>query len=943
MFESSTELRALPQTTWWHRLNSNFQGDLLYFLSYPLLPVILLIVLGLVSGSLGEGVGTRYLIFHADPVKELIVGFFLGVLATECLLIGFLLRLKHRQTTSFHTLPNFYLYSFNILFGLAIIGVGLFLLNQLAILITGVPPFQIDAISSPDPDINRLPLMFGLGVGYCLQALTISLAPFFGKFLADAFLNMLGYLLKVLRSPVGSVCCGGLLLAAAGTTCLTLMQGQYAYLGWILAGLIMVLLAFPGTRQELGETRDFSKILLFFGTLAFVGLTWLSSHFSYRMAVPGSFLLLTLLTAALYGAFPIAFQEHVSRIEKRILREVTDGKVFEDEESDRNYLSYYIAAALVVPLFGIIFVAFSLTPAWTSPVPTFCYFMYIVVSGYGLLRFVSRRTIPIAMAVLGMLLALGGVPAYKQRFDQSESLGYFYKSGRMLDIAESLEADHKNQQIVDQLIRSHHPDRARLIRDLDNQQLIVPLRDMRPNHPMLGLADFQDSDEETRFRRLLAVQDVQFNPPNSGKKRPLVLICMSGGGLRAAAWTFAMLHQLEVEFAAQGIDFPAHVRIISGASGGMLGAAAYVSSLPPPNQRAEWRERDEELINQYQQLTADCLTPLVNQMVFGDLPALFSPWPQHYDRGKALERSWIDNGLKSLNKTFGELRQGEIEGWRPSLIFSPMMIEDGRRLLISNLDLRYVASNDGSLIQPDNLSDPNRPPNGFENYSKEAMELFRMFPSAKRDFTLASAVRMSATFPFFTPAVSLPTRPRRRVVDAGYYDNYGVSIASAWLFSNKNKAWLDNNVSKIVIIQIRAWPSEESRTLKRLELTGSSPLSRSIEELMSVPEAMDGARVSSASFRNDGQLELMSAIYSARRETKESHRELMKNAPGPIMEVPASIQSEFTVVNFEPRSGGVLSWYLSADEIAEIKAEARNPDNLERIRKLIDWWGKEPK
>ena len=50
------------------------------------------------------------------------------------------------------------------------------------------------------------------------------------------------------------------------------------------------------------------------------------------------------------------------------------------------------------------------------------------------------------------------------------------------------------------------------------------------------------------------------------------------------------------------------------------------------------------------------------------------------------------------DKTFQDLHAGEKAGWRPALAFTPMMIEDGRRLIISNLDLRYALSNDGMSL-----------------------------------------------------------------------------------------------------------------------------------------------------------------------------------------------------------------------------------------------------
>ena len=64
--------------------------------------------------------------------------------------------------------------------------------------------------------------------------------------------------------------------------------------------------------------------------------------------------------------------------------------------------------------------------------------------------------------------------------------------------------------------------------------------------------------------------------------------------------------------------------------------------------------------------------------------------------------------------------------------------------------------------------------------SRGGVEFFRLLPHAS-GFRLATAARMSATFPYVLPAVELPTDPPLRVVDAGYFDGFGVSLAMAWL------------------------------------------------------------------------------------------------------------------------------------------------------------------
>ena len=40
----------------------------------------------------------------------------------------------------------------------------------------------------------------------------------------------------------------------------------------------------------------------------------------------------------------------------------------------------------------------------------------------------------------------------------------------------------------------------------------------------------------------------------------------------------------------------------------------------------------------------------------------------------------------------------EALGWLPSLVYTPMMIEDGRRLIVSNLNLQFISRNVGGLL-----------------------------------------------------------------------------------------------------------------------------------------------------------------------------------------------------------------------------------------------------
>jgi predicted acylesterase/phospholipase RssA len=438
------------------------------------------------------------------------------------------------------------------------------------------------------------------------------------------------------------------------------------------------------------------------------------------------------------------------------------------------------------------------------------------------------------------------------------------------------------------------------------------------------------------------LRDCAFAPAvRAGEPAPLVVVAVSGGGLRSAAWTFTVLRAMEEKFLDEPdpnkrVDFPAHVRIITGASGGMLGAAYYVLTLPARRDvtSADYcKTRKQQLKELSELLTTDDLTPLVKQHVYEDLPNLFSPWPARFDRGKELERAWSRNlrttgsGARGvLDATFDEIRDDERTGVRPSLVFTPMMVEDGRRLIVSNLDMRHAITNEGNLLvaaEPTSIHDA-------ECYSREALELFRLFPDSARRFRLSSAVRMSASFPFISPAVSLPTRPRRRVVDAGYYDNYGVSLAAAWLFSTNHRVWIDKVASKVLLVQIRDGVDHPQRRLERLDAESSSGVSRSTEELSSPLEGLYNARVGSSSFRNDAGLELLSQFNSS------------QNNPLGTGQRAGQQYQWFQVVNFELPEPAALSWYLSAGEQKRIReAIESGPLKLEfgnRMDAVKLWW-----
>lgn len=402
--------------------------------------------------------------------------------------------------------------------------------------------------------------------------------------------------------------------------------------------------------------------------------------------------------------------------------------------------------------------------------------------------------------------------------------------------------------------------------------------------------------------------------PFATGKRPLVLICASGGGLRAAVWTVGILSALERHLPG----FPYHIRLISGASGGMYGAGAYVGTLKPPPKVLPRRGDELHTISTqalFSSVAKDCLALVTQRLVFRDLISTLAPrlgWP---DRGAALEDAFLENVPEAFGQTFGELSPGEAAGWRPSLVYCPMLAEDGRRLVISNLDLDFLLVQEGPRVGHDN----------DVVYSRSGYELSRLFPNILPHFPLRVATRLSAAFPYLSPAAVLPTTPRRRVVDAGYWDNYGTSVACAWIEAciggdprvGDMKRWMREHVSGILLIQIRDIVerlSTEGSDFRLEERRPPSEMERGLEGLTSPALSALAARESAMLFRNDELVELV-----ARRCNDEF-------GPG-----------FFSTVTFCFRGHVSLSWSLTEMEKGKLLRAAERMVNGQAPR-LVEFW-----
>ncbi len=270
----------------------------------------------------------------------------------------------------------------------------------------------------------------------------------------------------------------------------------------------------------------------------------------------------------------------------------------------------------------------------------------------------------------------------------------------------------------------------------------------------------------------------------------IVFLCASGGGLRSALWTMQTL---------QRTDSITHGRLLSqtalitGASGGMLGAA-YLRELMLRRQQGE--PVDEHDPAHIEEMGQDLLNPVTFGMVANDLfypVSTFRSGNFEYrkDRGYLFENQLNENCLGYFSRRLADYRQPERDAQIPMLLLSPFVLNDGRRMLISPQPVSY-------LMRPGSQS-PLR-----SQLEIDGVDFGQLFAQQQADsLAFTTALRINCTFPFILPNCWLPTNPAIEAVDAGYRDNYGMGMAVRFVHTFRD--WIRDNTGGVVFVQLRSW------------------------------------------------------------------------------------------------------------------------------------------
>lgn len=274
----------------------------------------------------------------------------------------------------------------------------------------------------------------------------------------------------------------------------------------------------------------------------------------------------------------------------------------------------------------------------------------------------------------------------------------------------------------------------------------------------------------------------------TGQEKPkMVVFCISGGGLKASVWTMQILQK--VDSLLKGALFR-HTVLMTGASGGMIGAAYFRELNLRKLQGTVSNPHDPIFLDD---ISKDLLNSISFAIVSNDLFLPFSTFRysnQTYtkDRGYMFELQLNENTGHILDKSLITYRQPEQDALIPLIIISPAIINDARRLLISPQNISYLTS----YFSED-----------FDRRSNEvdAVDFRQIFREQQADsLRFTTALRMNATYPWILPNVLLPSQPGIKVMDAGFRDNLGV--LSATRFIQVFKDWILENTSGVVLIQI---------------------------------------------------------------------------------------------------------------------------------------------
>lgn len=384
-----------------------------------------------------------------------------------------------------------------------------------------------------------------------------------------------------------------------------------------------------------------------------------------------------------------------------------------------------------------------------------------------------------------------------------------------------------------------------------------------------------------------------------------VFLCVSGGGQRAALWTLNAMQHADSVLNNQLMN---HTVLVTGASGGMIGAAYF-------RELFLLQKEGKVIPNKKQQLQAmgmDNLNSIIFSLLVND--AFFRVRTVEVagkkyvkDRGYIFEENLNNNLGKVFSKRLTEYKEPEAEATIPTMLMAPIISNDGRKLYISSNGMSFM-----NIHESKYLVDYNSKVRGvdfnalFANHGAE-------------NLSFLTALRMSASFPYITPTISLPSSPAMEIMDAGIADNFGIGDASR--FISLFREWLDANTSGIVIVVIR-------------DTRKSAPI-----EPQSNPTILDNLTYPIASVYNN-----LANIQDINNDSRIEEMDHWLNVPINLVEIEyntyTNIDEQYFISSKEIERKRMerasLSWHLTTKEKKNIIQNIQLRNNQFALKQLDD-------
>lgn len=391
------------------------------------------------------------------------------------------------------------------------------------------------------------------------------------------------------------------------------------------------------------------------------------------------------------------------------------------------------------------------------------------------------------------------------------------------------------------------------------------------------------------------------------KKPKIVLLCTSGGGQRAATWT---MRSLQVADSSLNGKLFKHTATITGASGGIIGAAYY--------RELYLRKTLGKNINLYndkyfRNISKDILNPVAFSMIFNDMFLRFNKFsPGQYehpqDRGFAFENQLNQNTKGIMSRKVMDYKPFEKSGIIPMMIITPTVVNDGRKLYISPQKMSYM---NGNALN-------NR---GLFNYKTDGIEFMRFFETQEADkLSFLSALRMSATFPYITPNVHLPSNPPMEIMDAGLADNFGITEAVRFLYVFRR--WVNENTDGVIIVSIR----DSGNDIPIEKNINKNIISKTINPIGTLYRNWDNLQDSN----NENYLEFANSWLDCPLDVVRFE---YVPIPFPDEKEQEKLSEEMYLKKSEKERAS-LSWHLTKKEKESLKQTIYNSNNQQAIKKL---------